>query len=261
MREVGMVRTLTAGVILFLTSAGLPGQEPAAFEVAAIKPSTADSPPMAIKRTQGQFATSRTSIAFLIRWAYDLDEGRLIGATRSLESTLFDIVAKIPSGELVPGQLRLMMQSLLNERFNLRVHKETRELSSYALAVNKDGPKLHFVDLGEGFGQNPFKMTDRGRLAGTKVTAEMLAKVLSGQIGHPVEDATGLSRPFDFVLEWNPDTTDLSEAGTQPASSDVLNRPSIFTAVREQLGLRLVTRKSAVEVIVIDSVSSVPTEN
>jgi uncharacterized protein (TIGR03435 family) len=251
--------TLQFALILFTASVACVGQMPPAFEVAAIKASTMDSPPMGIKRTQAQFATSNTSLAFLIRWAYDLDEGRLAGVPKNLDSTRFDIVAKIPSGELLPGQLRLMMQSLLAERFQLRVHKENRELSTYTLAVDKAGPKLHFVDLGEGFGLNPFKMTDRGRLVGTKVTVAMLAKVVAEQLGNPVEDATGLSRPFDFVLEWTPDAL-LAGPGAPP-SSPIMNRPSISAALRDQLGLRLVTRKSAVEVVVIDSVSATPAEN
>ncbi|MEO8369412.1 MAG: TIGR03435 family protein [Candidatus Solibacter sp.] len=250
--------TFQFGLILFTASVACVGQVPPAFEVAAIKASTLDSPPMGIKRTQAQFATSNTSLAFLIRWAYDLDERRLIGA-KNLDSARFDILAKIPTAELLPGQLRLMMRALLAERFQLRVHKENRELSTYALAVDKAGPKLHYVDLGEGFGQNPFKMTDHGRLVDTKVTAAMLAKVLAEQLGDPVEDATGLTRPFDFVLEWAPDAL-LAEPGAQP-SSPIMNRPSLSAALRDQLGLRLVTRRSAVEVVVVDGVSGTPVEN
>jgi uncharacterized protein (TIGR03435 family) len=250
---------LTAVVLLFI--AALHGQKPASFEVASIKPSNSNSPPMAINRTRGQFATSNTSLPFLIRWAYDLDEDRLIGVPRGLESATFDIVAKTPDGNLAPGQLQLMMQSLLAERFRLRIHKETREISSYVLVTDKDGPKVHFVDLGEGFGQNPFSMTDRGRLVGSKVTAEMLAKVLAGQIGRPVADLTAIKTPFDFTLEWNPDMDLPAGAGAQPESSAGRNRSSIFTAISEQLGFKLNSRRSAVEVVVIDSVETRPTDN
>ena len=160
----GMVHALT--VTLLTPCVGLAWQTPIAFEVATIKPSTANSLPIGIRRNQSQFTTSNTSIAFLIRWVYDLDERRLVGTTNNLESIRYDIVGKVPAGELAPGQLQLMMQSLLADRFKLRVHKEMRELSAYALVVDKDGPKLHFVDLEDGIGQNPFKMTDRGRLGG-----------------------------------------------------------------------------------------------
>jgi uncharacterized protein (TIGR03435 family) len=253
-----MVHALT--VTLLTPCVGLAWQTPIAFEVATIKPSTANSLPIGIRRNQSQFTTSNTSIAFLIRWVYDLDERRLVGTTNNLESIRYDIVGKVPAGELAPGQLQLMMQSLLADRFKLRVHKEMRELSAYALVVDKDGPKLHFVDLEDGIGQNPFKMTDRGRLVGTKVTADMLAKVLSGRIGRPIEDATEIKQPFDFVLEWAPDMA-LSESEAQSASADATKRASIFTAIREQLGLRLISRKSVVEVVKIDSVNETPTEN
>ena len=249
---------LTAGVILFIAT--LHGQT-ASFEVASIKPSDSNSPPMAIHRTRGQFATSNTPLPFLIRWAYDVDEDRLIGAPRGLESAKFDIAAKIPDEDLAPGQLKLMMQSLLAERFRLRIHKETREISSYVLVTDKDGPKVHFVDVGKGFGQNPFSMMDRGRLVGTKVTAEMLAKVLAGQVGRPVADLTGIKAPFDFTLEWNPDMDLPAGPGAQPESSTGRNRPSIFTAISEQLGFKLNSRRSAVEVVVIDSVEIKPTDN
>jgi len=243
-------RLITSTAVLLIATVGRTAQAPPAFEVAAIKPSTAGSGPLGIKHTPGELITSDTSIAFLIRWAYDLDEARLVGATSALDAAPFDIVAKIPAGELRPGELKAMMQNLLAERFHLRVHKETRDLPAYTLAVDKDGPRLHFVELGDGPGQNPFHMPGLGHLAGTRVTAEMLAKVLSGQIGHPVRDVTGLERPFDFDLQWSPE------------NEDGPNRlPSIFTALRQQLGLRLVAHKSAVEVIVIDSVNISPSEN
>jgi uncharacterized protein (TIGR03435 family) len=177
-----------------------------------------------------------------------------------MESMHWDIVAKMP-GEPETGQLQIKMQSLLAERFKLRVHREMKELSGYTLAVDKDGPKLHFVEWGEGTGPNPFKMTDRSRLVGTRITTDMLAKVLTNQIGHPIEDTTGITRPFDFVLEWAPEV-DARAQPLSPMMADMMaKRASLFTAIREQLGLRLVSRKSMVEVVKIDSVSEVPTEN
>jgi uncharacterized protein (TIGR03435 family) len=242
--------------ILLACCAAFAEEAAPAFEVATIKPSTEKSLPIGIRRTEGQFTTSNTSVAFLIRWAYNLDERRLIGTTAKLESLHYDIVAKMPAGELHSGQLERMMQALLAERFQLRVHKEMKDLSTYTLAVDKDAPKLSFVELGDGFGQSPFKKTGIGRLVGTKVTAEMLAKVLSNEIGRPIEDTTGIKQPFDFVLEWAPDVDE-----AHPLPPMVAKRASLFTAIREQLGLRLVSHKSTVEVVKIDSVSEIPTEN
>ena len=249
----------TLAVSLFATTLAR-GQTSPAFEVAAIKPSNAESLDMGIRRTQTQFTTTNTPLPFLIRWAYDIDNDaeRLIGVPKGLDSARFDIAARIPDPTPAPCQappcpFQLMMRSLLADRFELRVHTETRKLTSYALVADKDGPKVRFVPLGDGFGQNPFNMTTRGHLAGTKVTAAMLAKVLSGQVGRPVEDLTGLKDPFDFVLEWTPD---LDAAADAPPG-----RPSIFTAIREQLGFRLNSRSAPTEVIVIDHVRSSPTDN
>jgi len=247
-----MQSKVKAAVLLvgFWAVAALAIQE-RAFEVASVKQSTAQSPPLGIKRTTGQFTVTSASLPFLIRWAYDLDQDRLFGIPKGLDSATFDIIAKIPDGALAPGDLQRMMRSLLAERFKLRVHTETRELSSYALVTESGGSKVRFVETGEGIRQNPFNMTDRGRLVGTKVMPAMLAKVLAEQIGRPVVDQTEIKMPFDFVLEWNP-----IEQGDQFQS-----RPSIFTAVREQLGFRLNARKSAVEVIVIDAVERMPTRD
>jgi uncharacterized protein (TIGR03435 family) len=227
------------------------------FEVAAIRPSGQDSGPMAIKRTTGEFQTTRTPVAFLIRWAYDVDENRLIGSNSRLDTEPYDVVAKIPEGELAPGQLKLMMQSLLADRFQLRVHRETRQTPSYVLLVDGARPKVKFVPIEGGVGQNPFAMTDRGRLLGTKVTSTMLANVLTSLMGRPVLDQTGTTQPFDFVLEWSPE----SETNPAPPAPGSPVRPSIFTALKEQLGLKVEARRVQSEVVVIDSVLPVPTEN
>jgi len=252
------VTTVLAALLIAVAPSARAQSSRPQFEVASIKPSSADSGAAGINRSVGQFATSNLSLPFLIRWAYDLDEDRLIGVPKGLDTAKFDIVAKIPQDEkLIRGTLQLMMQNLLADRFHLTVHSETRELSSYALMTDNAGPKVHFVDASQPVGMNPFNITDRGRLVGTRVTAEMLAKVLADQLKRPVHDLTGISMPFDFVLEWMPDTiTDQDEVvGASSA------RATIFTALREELGFRLNSRKSAVEVIVIDHVEKVPSDN
>jgi uncharacterized protein (TIGR03435 family) len=113
-------------------------------------------------------------------------------------------------------------------------------------------------------GLNPFSMPARGRLIGTGVTAEMLATVLSEQIGRSVRDQTGLKGIFDFKLEWDPAMWDAEMAsageGGLPAADD-RNGASLFTAIQEQLGLKLEARKGPVEVLVIDRIERTPTEN
>jgi uncharacterized protein (TIGR03435 family) len=147
-----------------------------------------------------------------------------------------------------------MMQALLAERFKLAVHRETRELPMYALVVAKGGHKIHLVEAPAVFGQTPFSMPAPGRLVGTQVTAEMLAKVLSDQLGRSVQDSTGLRGAFDFKLEWQPDSSD-PQLDTRAVSA------SLFTALQEQLGLKLEARKGPVEILVIDHIENTPIEN
>jgi uncharacterized protein (TIGR03435 family) len=105
-------------------------------------------------------------------------------------------------------------------------------------------------------------MTDRGRLTGSQVSAAMLANVLSNQLGRAVQDETGLKGVFDFKLEWEPDAdTRSTNVDDASESTGARSGPSIFTAIREQLGLRLEQRKGPVEVIVIDHIASTPTAN
>jgi uncharacterized protein (TIGR03435 family) len=233
------------------------GQTPA-FELASIKPSDPNSV-LAIRRSGHRLSTANTSLLFLITWAYDMHRGRVYGQPAWLDSAHYDIIASAPEGSLparVPGQpseLQKMMQALLADRFKLALHRETRELPMYALVIGKGGPKFHLADPPAVFGQTPFSMPAPGRLVGTQVTAEMLCKVLSDQLGRSVQDQTGLAGVFDFTLEWQPDSAD--EQLKAPAGA------SLFTAIQEQLGLKLESRKGPVEVLVIDHIESAPTAN
>ncbi len=197
----------------------------------------------------GRFTIVNYSLRMLITWAYDIGDDRLYGETKGLDSVRYDVVAKAPPEQKPAiGRFNLMMQSLLADRFKLRVHRETRQLPMYALLVDKDGPRIHPKDLTGPVGQNPFRMPGSGRWTGTKVSTVMLAKVLSNQLGRSVQDRTGLRGYFDFTLNWTPD-------------EDAALGPSIFTAIREQLGLRLEARKGPAEAIMIDHVDLKPAEN
>jgi uncharacterized protein (TIGR03435 family) len=225
-----------------------------AFEVATVKPSGPDSPPISIRRLPGgRLVTSNTPLPMLIQWAYQVDEGRLLGVPAGISSLRFDVVAKSAEPEPAPGQMQLMMRALLAERFKLVVHHETRELVAYTLVSEPGGPKVRAVTSDEPADPNPFKMSDSGTLIGTRVTADMLATVLSNQLGRPVQNTTGFTGAFDFTLRWAPDT------GVAPR--DGQDRPSLFTAIREQLGFRLVAEKRSIDEVVIDRVERTPKEN
>lgn len=243
-----MKLSLIPGVLLLLPGILLSQQT---FEVASIRPADPDQA-MSITRSGNRLTFSDYSVEMLILWAYDIRSERLLGKPKGLDSARYDIVAAAPSGTLVAGQLNRMMQSLLAERFRLVVHRETRELPFYALVVDKNGPKVHVEKPAGPVGQNPFAMTANGHLTGTQVSAGMLAKVLADQMGRFVDDRTGLAGVFDFTLDWAPDSS------SQAALESV---PSIFTAVKEQLGLRMDAVKGPVEVIVIDRVETTASEN
>jgi uncharacterized protein (TIGR03435 family) len=253
-----------AGCLLILGACLAFAQAPA-FEVASIKPSN-PAASVAIHRSGYHVATTGTSLLSLITWAYDIQSDRLYGKPKWLDSVRYDVVANAPEGKLPdrrpgePGALQQMMQTLLAERFKLALHREEKQLPMYALVVSKNGPKIQLTPAPAVMGQNPFSMPGRGRLVGTKVSAEMLAKVLSGQLDRSVQDETGLKGVFDFKLEWTPDSPAAGPGG-EPASPDVRTGPSLFTAVQEQLGLKLEARKGKVEAFVIDHIESAPTQN
>jgi uncharacterized protein (TIGR03435 family) len=138
-----------------------------------------------------------------------------------------------------------MLQTLLAERFHLVLHRETRSLQAYVLEVAKGGSKLE-QSTGEGSSTD----SRRGGMVARGTTMDRFAQVLARQMDLPVANQTGLEGAFNFKLEWAPES-----ARPEPNAG-----PSIFTALQEQLGLRLRTQKAPVEVLVIDRAER-PTEN
>jgi uncharacterized protein (TIGR03435 family) len=247
----GKIGAVVAGSMAVLFAGpGMPqiAERPPAFDVAAIKESDTTGAVGIRSYPGGRFVTSNASLRLLITWTYDIGDERLVGAPGWLDSARFDIVAKTPNQDATLDELHSMMRSLLADRFKLRVHTETKTLPIYTMVVDKDGPKVHVLAEAVAMNHDPFKMTGAGRLMGTSVTTGMLAKVLTNQLGHYVQDGTGFKGFFDFTLEWRPDS-----AGPEDT------RTSMFTAIREQLGFRLNAGKAPVEVIAIDSVERHPT--
>ena len=221
-----------------------------AFELATVRPSGPQSGPMSIQLLPGgRLVTSNIPLEMLVSWAFRLDDGRLFGAPKGADAR-FDVVAQAPTRELARGEVYLMMQRLLADRFKLATHRETRQLTAYTLVVDDRGLALKVRPL-EPAGSNPFRMSAAGVLTGMGVTADMLATVLSSQLGRPVTNKTGVAGVFDFTLQWTPDDRAAPDA----------DRPSLMTAIREQLGLRLIAQTMQVEVVVIDRLETTPTAN
>lgn len=228
--------------MLVLLSFGAFGQQ--AFEVASVKPVKAGQArgPSFLFTQGGGLQVTNGTLKGLIEMAYDVRDFQISGGPGWVNSEGYDIVAKSASGNpdgAIP-ETRRKLQGLLMERFQLSVHRETKELPIYALAVGKNGSKL--AEAGAAGGTNSGIRTDCGQMTGMKATMTNLAYTLSRQLSHPVLDRTSLTGKYDFQLVWTPDTA-------CPAPTE---GPSIFTALQEQLGLKLETTKGPVEIIVID---------
>ncbi len=203
---------VVAGIILVFGRLLVLSQSPIAtpvvpqvFEVATVKLSDPTGA-IGIRRFPGgRFITSNTSLRLLVTWAYEIGQERLVGAPVWLDSARFDIVAKSPDENPTLDELHVMVQSLLADRFKLTIHRERRELPLFMLKMDGSGSKVHALPPGTAINQDPFVMNQLGRLTGTHVTAAMLAKVLSNQLGKYVEDRTGFDPVFDFTLVWRPE--------------------------------------------------------
>jgi len=173
------------------------------------------------------------------------------------ETDSFDIEAKAEDAAATTSQQMLeMLQSLLTERFRLKFHKETRDLSGYVLLVAPNGSKLKEAAPDE---QQSFSAAPAVR--GQRVPVTTIGNFLSQRFGRVVINKTALTGLYDFTLTWTPDETELGPNGlpmSRPSADQ--SGPSLITALREQLGLRLETQKVPTEVLVIDSVQR-PSEN
>jgi uncharacterized protein (TIGR03435 family) len=220
----------------------------------------------------------------LLTLAYDVREFQISGGPGWISTERYDIMAKAgdasDSGssddprkmtdeqrKAVADQMRERLRALLAERFQLTSHRETKEQSVYALVVGKSGSKLQESQMKEGDAGRGRMMMGRGQFSGQGVALQMLTQSLSSQLGRPVIDRTGLKGNFDFKLEWTPDPGQSGGpfGGGLPPGADAppppdSNGPSVFTALQEQLGLRLESQKGPVEMLVIDKVEK-PSEN
>lgn len=210
------------------------------FEVASVKPSTPGSSGGGITPGPDGLTARNVTLLFCIRIAYDVQEYQVSGPGW-LNNEQYDIAAKTaaPVGQ---DQLRLMLQTLLADRFGLVLHRETRPRNVFTLVVGKDGTKLN-----EATGQGDGATADVGHLAFKGASMSALARRLSQQLHEPVSDMTGLKGLYDFTLDWQQD--------------DNVPGTSLFTAVQEQLGLKLESKKTQIEVLIIDHAEKIPIAN
>ncbi|HEY4357362.1 MAG TPA: TIGR03435 family protein [Acidobacteriaceae bacterium] len=246
------MRTLILGsaVLAFVGLAVLPQQVGDSFEVASIRPNTSENSNTQITLPKGgRYVVVNATVKTLLRNAYGLLSFQFAGGPSWLDTDRYDINAKANSSEdLTLESTRPLLQNLLADRFHMKVHWETREAPIYVLVADKGGPKFQAHSDAPGHGMNTRKTSIAVQMKGTDVPMEELASNLGNQLGRFTVDETGLHGHYDFVLNWAPDPT---------ADSSL---PSLFTAVREQLGLRLESRKGPMKVLVIDQAEK-PSEN
>jgi bla regulator protein blaR1 len=208
----------------------------------------------------------------LLEMAYSVREFQIAGGPKWIGSTQYDIAVKTefsPNGNTGPGKdvaqltdeerrangqrMREILRALLADRFRVTVHNETREQTVLLLKIARGGPKLKEISSDVSGGLRP----GRGFLAGTQVRIPFLAQTLSQIVGQPILDQTGLTGKYDFELRWTPDQSSpnsaLGETLTPQAPADP-DRPNIFTALQEQIGLKLESGKGPVALIVVDHI-------
>ena len=276
---------LGSGVILGVLLTGLapraqhalaPGAA-AVFEAASIKERTAPGDGSFVGRQPGgRFTTQNATLREIIEYAYELQGFQLVGSLAPIDGARWDITATLGTGA-TPDAIVPAVRALLADRFGLSVHRETRTLQVYALRTARPdgtpGPRLTKSALDcqalmaaarRGGGPPPPEARQcgfRGRIGSLQSSGmplTELALALSGRVGRAIVDQTGLTGPWDLTLTYAPDSAQIP-AGTlapdAPAPASNPDAPILFTALQEQLGLRLVSTTAPVDVLVVDRVA------
>ena len=245
-------------------------KKPLAFEVASIKPSMAGTRGSGIRPKPGGqgYIAANVSVSSMMQVMYRITASQIVGGPTWMSSDVWDVEANADHAGNTTDQLHEMFQTLLADRFELRFHREKKDMGAYVLNVDRSGSKLKVSESKDPYdipikpGDQPFKSV------GTRVPISYLCFYLSQTLRVPVVDQTGLNGFYDFTLEWMPQI-DLPPPGpnipdqiTVESQTKVVDaiQSAMISALRAQLGLKLESRKAPVEVFVIDHVER-PSEN
>jgi uncharacterized protein (TIGR03435 family) len=238
---------------------------PLLFELASIRPTQLPCKDSGFTPTPNGLHILCMPLQIIIQQAYGIYESSQVGGIpESMGWTFYDVEAKVDDsevaayGKLSSGQRDLMFQMLLRDRFKLKAHRESKDLPVYALVIARNGSKLKESKPGEADAQaGPLAQPimwrkGRGQIVSRSSPLSSFPRLLSQEVGRPVVDRTGLTGSYDFTLQWTPD---------QGASSTPVDAgPSLFTALEEQLGLKLEPAKAPLDILVIDHIEK-PSEN
>ncbi len=236
---------------------------PTAYTVASIKPNkSSDDRFMLRPMPGGGLTATAVTLKMLMGFAYGVFAYQISGGPAWIGTERWDIEAKSDAvqGQLPPAQSGALLRALIEDRFQLKVRRESKEMPVYELVVTKNGPKLK-PNPDDPTKSQPSAMLGRGSGTFTNSSMAVLAARLSQQLGRPVIDRTDLKGGYDFTLEWTPASGEggaellgLPPRAEPPATGDS-NGPSLFTALQDQLGLKLEPQKGPVDMIIIDHVA------
>jgi uncharacterized protein (TIGR03435 family) len=251
------------------------------FDVVSVKLNKSDSGMMRIMIKPDGYSATNVSLMMLIEGAFGIREDQISGVPSWGDSARYDVDAKVAGADvdtlkkLSPKQRRAMLQPVLADRFKLKAHTEIKQLPVYELVIAKSGSKLKESTPGDvpvngikgpdGVVHGGMMSMGPGKLTGQELPIASLTDMLSQQLEHTVIDKTGLAGKYDFTLQWAEESSDQmlngADGGQQRAEpAPDASGPSIFTALQEQLGLRLQSTKGPVETLVVDHVE-MPSEN
>ena len=228
---------------LLLVPLMLAAQPAQRFEAVSIKPNLSGAEGSDTTTTTGRLSLLNATVISLVQRAFGVHPHQILGAPAWVTSDRFDIVAVTGGADrLTDTERQPFIRALLEERFGFQSHEETREMRAYALVAAKKGARL-VPSTGPGeYGMKRTMESGKQVLRSTKGNIPRLVEILSKLTGRTVTDQTGLTAQYDFTLTWVPDQESDSSG------------PSLFTALQEQLGLRLEPIKMATRVIVIDRI-------
>ena len=246
---------IRAAVLAAVLAVAAPGQS---FDVATIRPNRAGKGAGDLRASPGTLAIRNLPLHTILAVAYGVLPHQVSGP-QWLKDERFDIVAKTGAPVESEDEMLTLLRPLLVERFGLAMHQESREMPAYLLTVAKGGPKL---EEARAEGDVSFKKANKSgaRIRAGHLTMPQFAEILARRLGHPVRDMTGLTGAYRVSLEWAAEKTPKKPGKPGKVKPDK-DRPSIFTAIQEQMGLHLEGRKTAVEVLVVDHIRKTPEQN
>jgi uncharacterized protein (TIGR03435 family) len=238
---------------------------PPSFDVVSIRVNNSGGHAVMLDAEKNSFTATNVTLMTMLDLAYGMKSDLVLGAPGWASGTRYDIQAKLLDADgidleaLSDKELQPILRTMLVDRFQLKVHTETKTLPLYELVVAKGGPKLKASPAATPDSQemphDGSTTVHHGEISGTGVTMARVSSLLSDAVRRTVVDKTGLPGSYDVALKWTPDEDAAKDAGA-PADAP----PSIFIAVQEQLGLKLQAGKGPVQTLVLDHVEK-PSEN